>query len=188
MGTLEAVAEGQRRFLAERNSRLEAEAAALAAKQAEEAETARNADRDQRREEARRDARLAYMAKWQSGGAWIAARNAASAARSAFDAALAEPKPSVEKLFAAYSDEEASMAVVVALRDSLGAYLFRTTHPGEQPLPRYLDRTPKPAFDGLLLQVVAARSAAAASTAAVPNDVFSLADKAGEAAAKAVQS
>jgi hypothetical protein len=188
MGTLEAVAEGQRRFLAERAERLEREAAALAAKQAEAAETARNADRDQRREEARRAASLAYMAKWQAGGAWLASANAVSAARSAFDAALAEPKPSVEKLFAAYSDVEASMAVVVALRDSLGDYLFRTTHPGEQPMPRYVDRTPKPSFDDLLWQVVAARSAAAASTAQVPNEVFSKADQAGDQAAKAVQS
>jgi hypothetical protein len=188
MGTLEAVAEGQRRFLAERNSRLEAEAAALAAKQAEEAEKAAHADRDRRREEARRDASLAYMAKWQSGGAWLAAANAAAAARSAFDAALAEPKPSVEKLFAAYSDVEASMAVTAALRNGFADYHFRTTHPGEQPMPRYVDRSPKPSFDDLLWQVVAARSAAAASTAQVPNEVFSKADQAGEAAARAVQS
>jgi hypothetical protein len=188
MGVPEAVAEGQRRFVAERNSRLEAEAAALAEKQAEEAEKARNADRDQRREEARQAASLAYMTNWQSGGAWLAAANAANAARLAFDAVLAEPKATVSQLFAAYADVDATMAVTVALRESFGDYMFRTTHAGEQPMPKYLDRTPRATFNDLLTQVVAARSAAAASTAQVPGDVFTAADAAGDKATQAVQS
>lgn len=188
MGTQEAVAEGQRRFVAERNARIEAEKAVRAAQQAEAEAKERNADRDRRREEARRDASLASLVKWQSGGAWQAAANAANSARSAFDVALADPSSSVEKLFAAYCDAETSMGAAVALRNTIDDFRTRLTHPDEEPMPRYVDRTPRPSFGDLLTQVVAARSAAAASGVLVPNDVFTKADEAGEAAAKAVQS
>lgn len=188
MSVYEAVAEGQRRFMAERNARLEAEAAALAAKQAAEAEKERNADRDRRREEARQAACLAHLAKWQSGPAWQAAESAASAASAALDAVLAQPKATVSQLFAAYSDATSTAATIEAFRNCMGDGRYRATHPGERPMVRYLDRTPKPGFDDLLTQVIASRAAAAASTAPSPNDVFAKADQAGDAAAKAIQS
>jgi len=183
MGSLEARQAGQRRFVAERQERLEAEQAALAAQQAEAAEAERNKDRDERRETARRDARLNYIAKAKPLEATAIAANSAA---SALEAVLADPKASVERLFAAWAATQTATAVHAAIRGTVERHTFTVSHP-DQPVPaRYRDSAPQPSFSDVLDRVVAARAASAASAAVVPAELLSRADREGEKTAQAV--
>lgn len=185
MGIAEARREAQRRFTAERQERLEAEQAALAAQQAEAAEAERNKDRDERRESARRDARLNYLAK---AGPLEATAVSANSAQQAFDAILADSKATVSTLFEAWTALQTATAVHAALRGTVERYTFAVSHPG-QPLPtRYRDSAARPTFADVLDQVASSRAAVAASAAQVPPSVFAAADQAGDRAAKAVES
>ncbi|HVB77230.1 MAG TPA: hypothetical protein VNI34_05440 [Candidatus Nitrosotalea sp.] len=184
MGVLEATQEAHRRYAAERAERLAIEQAALTAKQAEAAEAERNKDRDERRESARRDARLNAVTTASPLDATAIAANSAAAA---FDAAQSDPAATVETLFSAFVATTATAAVHSATRKLVEQYRFAAANPG-QPVPaRYIDRTPQPSFSEVLDRVVAARAAAAAALAGVQPELFSKADAAGERAAEAIE-
>lgn len=185
MGVPEAVAEGNRRFAAERSERQAQAEAARAEQVAKAAELARTKDLEERRESARRDGRLNYIAKVKP---LEASALAANRAQSALDAALSDPaSATVEELFTLWSARETTKAAHATLRASVAAYEFIATHPGEQLPGRYIDRTPQATFADLLSQVIGARAAATALAAQVPTEVFAKADQAGEQAAKLVE-
>lgn len=184
MGVAEARAEAQRRYTKERQDRLEAEQAEAAEKQAAAEAKERTRDRDERRESARRDARLSYITRAKPLEATAVAANAAQAA---FDAVSADPRATVERLFATFSAMQSAAAVHARLRAAVELFQFTVNNP-DQPIPvRSIDSTPQPTFADVLSQAVAARAAVAASAAVVPPELFARANSEGDEAAKAVE-
>jgi len=184
VGVLESTQEARRRWATERTERIEAEQASLTAKQDAAAEAERNKDRDERRERARRDARLNYLAKAKP---LEATAIAANSAQTAFDSILSDPKVTVSTLYGAWAALQTATAVHAALRGTIETYQHAVSRPG-QPIPaRYKDSTPPPSFCDVLDRVVAARAASAASAAVLPSELFAKADQAGEQAAKAAE-
>jgi hypothetical protein len=188
MGVFEAVAEGNRLRLAERNERLGAEAAALAAKQAAAAEAEGNADLDRRRQEARVAASLDYVHKHRAAGVFGSSALKANAAETAFNAALADPSSSVETLFSAWSAYQSAAATHRIVHDRFVRYGWTTANPGRQYFNgAYVDHTIVPSFASLLDRVVAARTALSVKAAPDEAELYAKADEAGDKAAQAIQ-